>query len=167
MSETTETAKRVDGRLRGWMWEHGPMLVRWSLAIVFVWFGVLKLFDLSPANDIVKRTIYWFDPDVFLPILGVWEVVIGLLLLWQPLVRWGILLMFLQMPGTFLPLVLLPEVCFIRFPFVLTMEGQYIVKNIVLIAAAILVGSRLKPLGSDPSRPRPGSSGEKRRIIVS
>jgi len=50
------------------------------------------------------------------------------------------------MPGTFLPLILLPEVCFVNFPFDLTLESQYIVKNLVLIGAAIVVGSRLVPL---------------------
>jgi uncharacterized membrane protein YkgB len=55
-------------------------------------------------------------------------------------------LLALQMPGTFLPLILLPEVCFVKFPFDLTLEGQYIIKNLVLIGAAIVVGSRLVPL---------------------
>jgi hypothetical protein len=50
------------------------------------------------------------------------------------------------MPGTFLPLVLRPEICFIDFPFNLTLEGQYIIKNLVLIGAAMVVGSKLVPI---------------------
>jgi uncharacterized membrane protein YkgB len=65
-----------------------------------------------------------------------------------------VLLLFLQMPGTFLPLFILPEVCFTRPPFELTMEGQYIVKNLVLIAAAIVVGSHLPPLHLKAESPR-------------
>jgi uncharacterized membrane protein YkgB len=48
------------------------------------------------------------------------------------------------MPGTFLPLILLPEVCFTSFPFGLTLEGQYIVKNLIIISAALVVGSTVR-----------------------
>lgn len=120
--------------------------LRISLGIVFIWFGVLKVFGNSPANDLITKTIYWFNPDIFIPILGIWEAVIGLCLLVPSFIRVGLFLLALQMPGTFLPLVLLPEVCFISIPFNLTLEGQYIVKNLVLIGAAIAVGSRLTPI---------------------
>ncbi len=135
----------ADRRVRECLERIGFPFLRLALALVFVWFGLLKPLDASPANDLVKRTIYWLPPDLFLPLLGWWEVAIGLCLLWRPLVRLGVLLLFLQMPGTFLPLFILPEVCFQRAPFVLTMEGQYIVKNLVLIAAAIVVGARVPP----------------------
>jgi hypothetical protein len=62
--------------------------------------------------------------------------------------RVGLFLLALQMPGTFLPLVLRPEICFIGNPFNLTLEGQYIVKNLVLIGAALVVGSRISPLST-------------------
>jgi uncharacterized membrane protein YkgB len=126
---------------------HGLRLLRYSLAIVFIWFGLLKPFGSSPADDLVKRTVYWFPPEVFFPILGWWEVAIGLCLLFRPLLRAGLLLLFLQMPGTFLPLVILPEVCFRSVPFELTMEGQYIVKNLVLITAALVVGGTVTKAG--------------------
>jgi uncharacterized membrane protein YkgB len=64
------------------------------------------------------------------------------------LIRAGLFLLALQMPGTFLPLILLPEVCFTTFPFDLTLEGQYIVKNLVLIGAAMAVGGKLTPLAN-------------------
>jgi len=121
-------------------------VLRISLGVIFIWFGVLKPLGNSPANDVITRTVYWFDPDIFIPILGVWEIAIGLCLLYAPFIRAGLFLLALQMPGTFLPLVLLPEVCFVNFPFDLTLEGQYIIKNLVLIGAAIVVGSRLAPL---------------------
>ena len=63
-----------------------------------------------------------------------------------PLIRFGLFLLALQMPGTFLPLVLRPEICFIDAPFNLTLEGQYIIKNLVLIAAAMVVGGKLVPI---------------------
>ena len=80
------------------------------------------------------------------------EIAIGLCLLYTPFIRAGLFLLALQMPGTFLPLILLPEVCFVNFPFDLTLEGQYIVKNLVLIGAAIVVGSRLVPLEEKAAR---------------
>ena len=62
----------------------------------------------------------------------------------KPLIRVSIFLLFIQMPGTFLPLILLPEVCFSNFPFGLTLEGQYIVKNLIIISAALVVGSTVR-----------------------
>lgn len=144
----------VDKRVRESLDRAGPTLLRWALAIIFVWFGLLKPLDASPANDLVKRTIYWLPPEVFLPVLGWWEVAIGVCLVCRPLVRLGVLLLLLQMPGTFLPLFILPEVCFHRFPFELTMEGQYIVKNIVLIAAALVVGGRVPAASGQAKSPR-------------
>jgi uncharacterized membrane protein YkgB len=120
--------------------------LRISLGIVFIWFGVLKVFGDSPANDLITKTVYWFNPDIFIPILGIWEAAIGLCLLVPSFIRVGLFLLALQMPGTFLPLVLLPEVCFVSIPFNLTLEGQYIVKNLVLIGAAMAVGGRLTPI---------------------
>jgi len=123
---------------------YGLLLLRLSLAIVFIWFGALKPFRISPADDIIARTVYWFDPDWFIPVLGVWEVLIGVCLLFRPLIRLALLLLFLQMPGTFLPLVILPEQCFARVPWAPSLEGQYIIKNLVLISAAIVVGSTVR-----------------------
>ena len=123
-------------------------VLRFSLAITFIWFGALKPFVQSPAVELITKTVYWFDPKIFIPILGVWEMLIGICLLFPPLIRVGLGLLALQMPGTFLPLVLLPEVCFTSFPFDLTLEGQYIIKNLVLIGAGLVVGSKLVPLTS-------------------
>jgi uncharacterized membrane protein YkgB len=120
--------------------------LRISLGIVFFWFGALKIFGESPANEVITKTIYWFNPDIFIPVLGVWESVIGICLLVPSFIRVGLFLLALQMPGTFLPLIPLPEVCFQSVPFNLTLEGQYIVKNLVLIGAAMAVGGRLNPI---------------------
>jgi len=121
-------------------------VLRVSLGVVFIWFGALKPFGNSPANDVIIKTIYWFNPDVFIPILGFWEMLIGLCLLWTPLIRFGLFLLAVQMPGTFLPLLLRPEICFTSAPFNLTLEGQYIIKNLILIGAAMVVGSKLVPI---------------------
>ena len=120
----------------------GVTLLRYSLGIIYIWFGGLKVVELSPAQELVENTVYWFEnPKTFVPILGIWEVVIGITMCIKPLIRVSIFLLLVQMPGTFLPLVLFPEVCFTNFPFGLTLEGQYIVKNLIIISSALVIGS--------------------------
>ena len=135
---------QIDAIIAGWMNRHGHFFLRISMGIIFIWFGLLKPYGHSPANDLVARTVYWMDPDFFIPFLGYWEAFIGVCLLFRRLVRLAILLLFLQIGGTFLPLVILPEVCFVQFPFVLTLEGQYIVKNLLIISAAIVIGGTVR-----------------------
>lgn len=134
----------VDRRVSGWMRRYGHVVLRVGLAVVFIWFGLLKPLGMSPAADLVRQTVYFVPPDLFLPILGWWEVAIGIGLLVRSLNRVAILLLFLQMPGTLLPLVLLPEVCFTQVPWGLTLEGQYIIKNAVIIGAALVVGGTVR-----------------------
>ena len=138
------TLDEIDRTVVRWMDRLGVPVLRVSLGIVFVWFGALKILGGSPAAELVASTVYVVPPELFVPILGVWEVLIGVCLLYRPLIRLGIVLLFLQMPGTFLPIVLLPEVVFATFPHQLTVEGQYIVKNLVIIGAALVVGGTLR-----------------------
>lgn len=141
--------EHLDAQIAGWMQRYGVRILRIALGIIFIWFGALKPLGLSPAEELVRNTIYFVDEDFFLVVLGVWEVLIGVGLLFRPMLRLAILLLFLQMPGTMLPLVLLPEVCFTVFPYGLTMEGQYIIKNLVLIAAALVVGGTVRERSSE------------------
>ncbi|BCO08032.1 hypothetical protein GF1_04080 [Desulfolithobacter dissulfuricans] len=75
----------------------------------------------------------------------------ALLYIYRPLLRVALLLLLLELPGTFLPLVLLPDICFTSFPFGLSLEGQYIIKNLFLISAAFAIGSKVR-LQADPKR---------------
>ena len=133
----------LDKKIVYWMKKVGLPFSRFSLAVIFIWFGALKVVSSSPATELVAKTIYWFNPNWFVPFLGIWEVVIGLCFLYKPLLRFGILIMSIQMLGTFLPLILLPDVTFSKF-LVPTLEGQYIIKNLVLIASAIVIGSSVR-----------------------
>ncbi|MFO8099960.1 MAG: hypothetical protein R6T83_10130 [Salinibacter sp.] len=146
----------LDRRIAGWMRRNGLFVLRIGLGIVFIWFGLLKPLGMSPAEELVRRVVYVVPPDLFLPILGWWEVAIGIGLLYRPFNRTAIFLLFLQMPGTLLPLVLLPEVCFTQAPWGLTLEGQYIIKNAVLIGAALVVGGTVREPDSarEPSSAR-------------
>jgi len=139
-----ETVHTIDVAVQRRMERWGVPTLRVAIAIVFIWFGALKIADISPAADLVAATVYVVPADRFVPILGIWEVCIGLCFLYRPLIRLGILLLFLQLPGTFLPMVILPEVVFDTFPYGLTVEGQYIVKNLVIIGAALVIGGTLR-----------------------
>jgi uncharacterized membrane protein YkgB len=81
---------------------------------------------------------------VALPILALWEVAIGVGLLLDRWMRATLLLLFVQMLGTVTPLFLFPEETWVRFPIVPTLEGQYIIKNVVLVAAAIVLGATVR-----------------------
>lgn len=135
------------------MRRYGHVVLRFAVAIIFIWFGALKFFPgLSPASDLVARTVYWIDPDLFIPILAAWEVLIGVCMLIRPLVRVAIPLLFLQMPGTFLPLIILPDVTWLRFPYAPTLEGQYILKNLIIIGAALVIGSTVRERTTERKR---------------
>lgn len=135
----------LDRYITRWMARYGIVIMRVGLGIIFFWFGALKLFPgLSPAEELVRNTTYFVDPDIFIPVLAVWEMVIGLGLIFNIFMRVTLLLLFLQMPGTALPLVILPDAVWTQFPYGLTLEGQYIVKNLVLIGAGLVLGGLVR-----------------------
>ena len=145
--------QRFDAFFIGFSEKFGVPFLRFSIGVVFIWFGALKTIGhLSPAFDLIAATVYWLTPEIIVPLLGLWEVGIGICFLIPPLTRLGLGLLALQMPGTFLPLVLLPDVCFNVFPFGLTLEGQYIVKNLVIIGSALVIGSRLDDKPPAPAK---------------
>ncbi len=136
---------RLDRMITGWMARYGLIIMRIGLGAVFFWFGALKLVPgLSPAEDLVRNTIYFVNPDWFIYVLAVWEMLIGLGLIFGIFMRLTLLLLFLQMPGTALPLVVLPHTVWTSFPFALTLEGQYIIKNLVLIGAGLVLGGTVR-----------------------
>ena len=140
-----EKLDRIDSRITGWMARYGLIVLRVGLGVVFSWFGLLKFFPgLSPAEDLVRNTIYFVDPDLFIPVLATWETLIGIGLISGKFMRATLLLLFLQMPGTAMPLLVLPEVVWKVFPYGLTLEGQYIVKNLVLIGAGLVLGATVR-----------------------
>ena len=156
---------RLDVRITTTLARIGIPVLRVALGIVFLWFGVLKFFpSLSPAEMLAARTITLLSfgavqPSVSLPILAAWESIIGIGLIVNRGMRLILLLLAVHMVGTFTPLLLFPSETFTSVPFVPTLEGQYIIKNLVLIAAAIVVGSTVRGggLGADPSAARGGS----------
>jgi len=118
--------------------------IRLSFGVIFIWFGILKPMHLSPAEGLLKATVVWLpfgSPDYWLIAIGWWEVAIGVFFLFQKTTRIAIILLLTQMVGTFMPLVFLPEVTFQSNNILLpTLEGQYIIKNLIIISAALVLG---------------------------
>jgi len=147
MTDWRALFERVDARLCAWMARYGVLLLRLSLGIIFLWFGVLKFFpELSAAESLATRTIGVLSfglvpPEVSRPALAVWESAIGLGLVLGVYMRLTLFLLWLQMLGTVTPLFLFPGDAFSHFPLVPSLEGQYIIKNLVLISAGIVIGS--------------------------
>ena len=148
--ELPRAIEPLDIRITGWMARHSVLLTRIALGIIFTWFGALKFFPtLSPAEELASRTIERISfghivAPASLYILATWEVLIGVGLLAGKLLRVTLLLLFLQMAGTLFPLILFPAETFTRFPYAPSLEGQYIIKNLVLIGAALVVGATVR-----------------------
>ena len=146
----TREFDRTDRRITGWMADHGVLLLRIALGIVFLWFGALKLIpNASPAEVLAGQTIERLTgglvaAETAVPILAVWEVAIGLGLFIGRGMRITLLLLFVQMLGTITPLFLFPTETFTHFPWAPTLEGQYIIKNVVIVAAAIVLGATVR-----------------------
>jgi uncharacterized membrane protein YphA (DoxX/SURF4 family) len=152
LNKTDQTITRTMARL-------SLPFARIGIGVLFFWFGILKLFSgLSPAEELVRSSVPFVNPDIFLPVLAVWEMVIGLGLITGRYLRITLLLLFLHMPGTALPMITLPDAVWAQFPFVLTLEGQYIIKNLAIISSALVIGATVRggrietePAGGDPA----------------
>ena len=148
----------VDTRITNWMARYGISMLRISVGIVFFWFGVLKFFPgLSPAQDLATRTIQVMtfglvSPSIAIFTLALWETAIGIGLILGVWMRATLFLLFLQMLGTLTPVAFFPGEVFTAFPYAPTLEGQYIIKNLVLISAGIVLGATVRggKIISDP-----------------
>lgn len=141
---------KFDKPITTWMADNAIKYLRISLGIIFFWFGFLKFFPgVSSAENIATRTISvltldLIEPSVSIIILAAWETLIGLGLLFNKFLREVLFLLFLQMIGTITPLILFPAETFKVFPFVPTLEGQYIIKNLILISAGLAIGATVR-----------------------
>lgn len=132
------------------MAHQGLFLTRIALGIIFLWFGLLKFLpmvlpvDLLAEKTLTIITFHRMRPETCLHLLACFECVIGLGMLTGRLLRVTVVLLFLQLPGTFLPLILLRQETWVHFPYLPTFEGQYIIKNFVLIAAGLIVGATVR-----------------------
>ncbi|MBI5529954.1 MAG: hypothetical protein HY918_00425 [Candidatus Doudnabacteria bacterium] len=124
-----------------------PHFARFALFVVYFWFGILKILDTSPANPLVmelqEKTLPFLSFHQFIIFFSLYEMLIGILFLFSKFDRLTILLFVLHMGTTFMPLLFLPQVTWQGF-LTPTMEGQYIIKNLVLIALVLNIGAKLE-----------------------
>ena len=124
---------------------HWITILRISIGTIYVWFGVLKFFPgVSPAEELAKETIHQLTfrligPDLSLLLLALWETSIGIMLMTGLYTRVVIRIVLVHMLCTFAPLFLLPGISFTSAPFALTLVGQYIIKNIVIVSALFVI----------------------------
>ena len=137
--------ERLDQGMIRFMSGYGSRILRVCLGVLFVWFGWLKIIGKSPVAELVARTVYWVPSAFFVPFLGAWEMVVGIGLLFAVALRLTLFLFWLQMAGTFLVLVVKPDIAFQGGnPLFLTTEGEFVVKNLILIAAGLVVGGTVQ-----------------------
>src|SRR5258708_9941613 len=141
----------MDGKIIDFFRRISLPFARFSIFVIFFWFGLLKVVGLSPASDLVsklfERTISFMTFHDFFIFFGLFEVLIGILFLIRGMERIVIFLLFIHMVLTLGPLVLLPDTTWSRF-MVPTLEGQYIIKNLAIMASAIFIASNLRPVNS-------------------
>lgn len=150
MTNLRQTFNTLDIFLTDWMAKYGLLLLRISIGVVFVWFGAQKFIPgLSPADELATRTISTLtfgiiQPELSRPILAAWETLIGIGLLTGKFMRITLLLLWVQMLGTITPLFLFPAETWNIFPISPTLEGQYIIKNMVLVSAGLVIGATVR-----------------------
>lgn len=148
MKTLLNKVQQIEVKVSVWMQRRGLLFLRVSMGIVFFWFGMLKFFPgLSPAQDLAIRTISLLTLNLLsskaiITTLASWEVLIGVGFLTGRFMRTTLILLFVQMAGTFAPVFLFPYEVFSAIPYAPTLEGQYIIKNIVIISAALVIGGK-------------------------
>jgi uncharacterized membrane protein YphA (DoxX/SURF4 family) len=141
---------QIDKAISEWMNLYGISILRISLGVIFLWFGVLKFFPgSSPAEELATKTIALLTfgilkPTVSIFLLAAMETLIGVGLIFRIFLRITLLTLFLQMLGTITPLFFFPAETFTIVPLNPTLEGQYIIKNIVLVSAGIVIGATIR-----------------------
>jgi uncharacterized membrane protein YphA (DoxX/SURF4 family) len=157
----------IETALIDWVEKHDPLLARLAMVVVYFWFGILKLFGLSPANPMVQslqtKTLPFLSFDQFIVLFALFEMLIGILFLIPKATRLVMVMFLAHMVMTTMPLLLLPQMTW-QSALVPTMEGQYIIKNVVLIA---LVANLVASLRRSTQAGRSGYSGVRSEGIPS
>ncbi len=126
------------------MHRFGHPLHRVLLGALFLWFGSLKILGHTSATGVIAHTVYIGSPEITVPLLGLWEASIGVCLIAPSFVRVALLLIAVRLPGTLLALVVKSDVCWTSTPLVPTIEGQYLIKDFTLFAAAMVIGGTVR-----------------------
>jgi len=130
--------------------KYGDEFARFALFIIFFWFGILKVLDLSPAGDLVQTLLDntflgFLGAKSFMVGFGIFEALLGVMILFPKLERITFALLGFHLITTVMPLFILPEITWngIMAP---TLTGQYIIKNAALLSVGFLLFGRLEPM---------------------
>lgn len=143
LKSSIASAREVERWFLSFVQDHSLAFLRYSMVIVFVWFGLLTAAGVSETAGLVAAAFGSVPSDLFLIGLGGWEVAIGLALLWRPTVRLAVALLMIHASVMMLPLALFPGETFTHFPYAPSFEGVYIIKDWVVLGSAMVVGGRL------------------------
>jgi len=135
---------RIDAAISDWMERWGHLFDRVAIGALFVWFGALKVLGYKSATSVIAETVYVGAPEVTVTILGLWEIAIGLCLIHRPLARVAVALIAIRLPGTALALLVRRDVCWTDDWLVPTIQGQYLVKDMILFSAAMIIGGAVR-----------------------
>lgn len=120
-------------------------VLRAAIGVVFIWFGALKVANATPVGDFVANTLPWFNRAWVIPAVGVFEIIIGLALIIGRFLTVVCAVLIGHLAGTFLSLVMQPDVTFQHGnPLMLTAEGEFVMKNLVFIAAGLVIAARFR-----------------------
>jgi uncharacterized membrane protein len=136
---TQGASQAADEPRPSWIERNGLRALGVAFGIVFVWFGLLKPFAQSPVADLITKTLPFAPPTLVLHVVGWWEVATGVSLLVSRFARAAVVLLAVQLPALLLPFVVLPDVCFAHVPYALTLQGESLIKSLLLVAAATVV----------------------------
>lgn len=130
----------------------GIRLLSAAIGTVFIWFGTLKILGASPLSELLGKMSWMIPREYFVRLVGIWEVLMGTAFLFRVLLPLTLPMFFLHQTGTLLVFVFQPQEAYRRGnPLLLTMTGEFIVKNLISLAAGIVIGSFLRR--SQASRP--------------
>ncbi len=151
----------IEEKMTSFAQAYGLHALRWSLGVIYVWFGWLKIIGQSPVEELLSRLLFWFPPQASLISLGVAEVIIGLGLLCRYFLRVTLLVFFLHMIGTFFVFPFVPELAFQNGnPLLLTAEGEFVLKNLVFLSAGLVLWGGLPVLKRRQGRNQKQGGGE-------
>lgn len=125
-----------------WIQKNGYRLLQYSIAFIFIWFALLKLTGTAQTDLLISLFSSYIPQNIVMPFFGVCELFIGVSMLRSGWVIVSLKLLLVYLPITLLPFIFMPEMCFMDFPLVLSLEGKSIISHLSLISGAVVIGGR-------------------------
>ena len=125
-----------------WIQNYGYKALQYLIALIFIWFALLKLTATAEMDLLMSLFVAYIPQNIVMPFFGIWELFIGISMLRSTWIFFSLKLLIAYIPFTLLPFIFTPELCFIDFPLVLSLEGKSIISQLALISGAVVIGGR-------------------------